>query len=68
MADLKPCPFCGGTKVNFYPLHRQATHRAHPFVVCHECSARINGEEGDYSLGAETAIAAWNTRGGESHE
>jgi hypothetical protein len=60
--ELLPCPFCGSAKVFFYHLHRQATHRHHPFVLCHGCSARINGEEGDYGVDATTAVAAWNTR------
>ena len=60
--ELLPCPFCGGTRVHYYPLHRLATRREHPFVGCHGCSASIKGVSGDYSPTAESAVVAWNTR------
>ena len=54
MTDLKPCPFCG---------EEQPPHDDTSWVRCLGCGA----ETGWRPTGAE-AIAAWNTRKGESHE
>ena len=58
MADLKPCPFCGGDRIEIYDLGHQETPCW--FVTCNNCGAEISGfwqESG--------AIEAWNRRAGE---
>ncbi len=55
MAELKPCPFCGGEAcVQFYPFEPAAE------VVCSECGARGTAWFGEKN--EERAIEAWNRR------
>lgn len=56
MADLKPCPFCGGeAEILKYPRCERKY-----VVVCKNnlCNASI----GQYSTSKENAVRAWNTR------
>lgn len=66
MTDLKPCPFCGETNVKvFGPV---GWYR--DFGISHSCRVFFGGS-GDFTISGKTekeAIAAWNTRAGESHE
>ena len=52
MAELKPCPFCGGEAELWWNGIRQCHE-----VRCKQCSAR-----GGYCDGMEDAIEAWNKR------
>ena len=62
-ANLKPCPFCGGTDV---VLHESKQWFAFS-VFCRNCGATV-GDEGDYynegTTTREEAIALWNRRDG----
>ena len=49
MAELKPCPFCGGEAV----LYGQVFY----YIVCKSCLAE---SKGNYS--EQAAIEAWNRR------
>lgn len=53
MADLKSCPFCGGSA--FIP--KSDSGDLLPWVVCIEC-----GVETEYCETVEKAIEAWNRR------
>lgn len=69
VAELKPCPFCGGTHVMmFEPTCRRDTpynpaDRLFPLVRC-QCGAEAIGKDEDYR--GATAVAAWNTRPAEA--
>lgn len=69
MADLKPCPFCGGevNVVKISPrLYRPS--RNHPFaVVCYGCDLYFGYDEdyGGIFDTEEEAIREWNKREGE---
>lgn len=41
MADLKPCPFCGGDRIEIYDLGHQETPCW--FVTCNNCGDEISG-------------------------
>lgn len=61
MAELKPCPFCGGnvqrlTRLPFYQLPRFKGRRG---VVCVNCGCFVLGNS------EETAEELWNTRANE---
>lgn len=63
MADLKPCPFCGSTKIKMYSF---AESSLHGFI--HICQIGGDGMVKVESRLFETedkAIAAWNRRAGE---
>jgi Lar family restriction alleviation protein len=52
MTDLKPCPFCGGEKVEI-----KGAYVRHAFIECCKCGiAMVAGES------KAEAIAAWNRR------
>ena len=61
MAELKPCPFCGGEAVirvnmgNKYicPIH---VHKQRHIVKCTKCNASMEYRD------KKSAIKAWNTR------
>lgn len=55
-AGLKPCPFCGSTKIKFEYLDEQFKDH-NVFVTCDTCksSSAIHLLKGD-------AVAAWNSR------
>ncbi|WP_456281640.1 Lar family restriction alleviation protein [Cupriavidus sp. JZ107] len=61
MAELKPCPFCGGAAEMYYPFHlmgrpgQPATYRGG--VRCTKCGC----QSGSTNPPAD-AIAAWNRR------
>ena len=54
MPELKPCPFCGSSRVEIAGYF--------PFVRCKGCEART----GSYD-DKEAAIKAWNTRAYEEN-
>jgi len=79
MADLKPCPFCGG-EVKIYRLsgcnYEGQTKAGATFVIgCYNCHFDFKrftvtvtiGKNGDVSVVSEKeqAIEAWNKRAGE---
>lgn len=52
----KPCPMCGGTKLQVVGASRVVDFETHYYVRCKKC-----GHEGPYSLrGDSEAKAAWN--------
>ena len=58
MAELKPCPFCGGKDVglmNRFP--RFHDERTTTYTVCYTCGGRSVCSES-----ARDAIEAWNRR------
>lgn len=55
MADLKPCPFCGGEAVTENRHNRWTDWWK---VKCMDCNASLN-ERYEYEF---EAVAAWNTR------
>lgn len=61
MADLKPCPFCGGAEIDVckegQPFGKSAYSRTYVFVRCRKCYART----GIYGTKPK-AIEAWNRR------
>ena len=61
MAELKPCPFCGGTKIKRYSFYSSDLHG-----FAHVCE--INGEvtvkvESRFFKTEEEAVRIWNRRG-----
>jgi Lar family restriction alleviation protein len=61
MAELKPCPFCGGGAV----LRRGNKDKHGYFVVCHTCGAKTAFFSDKYTSHVENktqAIEAWNRR------
>ncbi len=52
MPELKPCPFCGGTKFNIVNVYGEDF-----YVACHTCTTC--GPSGETY---EEAIEAWNRR------
>ena len=64
IAELLPCPFCGGTGVTWPPTCTRFTpynpaDRAFPIVRCYSCCAEAHGTNWGH---VDTAIAAWNRR------
>ena len=60
MANLKPCPFCGGEgHVYAIPVNRGLSP-LNWVVICEKCGGRTIIETSDHD-----AINAWNRRGGE---
>lgn len=54
--EIKPCPACGGTKLQVIGAARVVDFETHYYVRCKKC-----GHEGPYSLrGDSEAKAAWN--------
>jgi Lar family restriction alleviation protein len=55
MAELKPCPFCGGTEelgITHFELDERMT-----FVICGDCQC-----EGPVGFSEEEAEKLWNRR------
>ena len=60
MAELKPCPFCGGKAI------RSSTGAPH-WIYCKECGARVHGRV--FGEGAiKASIEAWNRRYNEMED
>lgn len=65
MAELKPCPFCGGEAfIRVIPPHKHflvnmPDYKGGAFVECVNCSCGIAEDT------KEEAIKAWNRRVGE---
>ena len=57
MAELKPCPFCGGRAVLNGGEKISEGGGDYWWVQCHECFASTHG-----NADRETAIEAWNRR------
>ena len=56
MAELKPCPFCGGeAKLSFYN-NAECTYVCH-YVRCTKCRATTGCE-----ASSKVAIVSWNRR------
>lgn len=54
--EIKPCPKCGGTKLQVVGASRVVDFETHYYVRCKKC-----GHEGPYSLRSDSeAKAAWN--------
>lgn len=53
MADLRPCPFCGGDEIYVFPVAASRGRAA----MCQKCLA-----EGPYEITKEKAAEAWNRR------
>lgn len=69
MADLKPCPFCGGaaeldTRQPYtYAKHGQPRHGSAVAVYCTECSVQISVCHEDVpDIAPEAVIEMWNAR------
>ncbi len=58
MTELKPCPFCGSTDIDYGIC--TGTMRGFGYVQCENCGAEIR--EVKKCKTADTAIAAWNRR------
>ncbi|MBR4855147.1 MAG: Lar family restriction alleviation protein [Bacteroidaceae bacterium] len=54
MAELKPCPFCGGE------AQRLENRTFGHYVSCTKCRART-----DYYASSGVAVRVWNRRAGE---
>ena len=73
LGELKPCPFCGSTKLTVVSKHN-GTHYycgTHSFTVrCNKCYARGStssckvekGKHNDEKEARQRAIELWNTR------
>ena len=58
MAELKPCPFCGGYDVFvIYNIEKDPPNLKFFRVICETCCA-----EGPFDLIENKAIDAWNKR------
>ena len=59
MADLKPCPFCGGeAELRHYEDFTKDFSSVYKFYVeCNECEAQTKP-----IANVENAVSAWNTR------
>lgn len=59
MAELKPCPFCGG-EAELVDYGLNARYKG---VTCGECGARTRFFSPEIGIGGEfAAIEAWNRR------
>ena len=58
MAELKPCPFCGGTNIHIESWN-DPTDEMGSYVCCYDCLASFWQQE---ACCQEDTIAAWNRR------
>lgn len=67
--ELKPCPFCGETELGIQS-YADAMHDIHQgFIECMACSASLWGPPSkSHHVAIDSAIEAWNRRGGELDE
>lgn len=63
MAELKPCPFCGGTDIEVNRIYDEADEVDKFYLSCNGCG--IEQSICIYKTTQE-AIKAWNTRAKES--
>ena len=56
LAELKPCPFCGGKQLSFNNAYGVC------WLTCTDC-----GCEGPDGYGEAEAIEAWNRRAGDTN-
>lgn len=64
MAELLPCPFCGGKGRKFRMLHNEVTHKI-SFIAevgCDLCNAKMLGLGATPDEANDNAIKTWNTR------
>lgn len=57
LKDAKPCPFCGGQKVEVFDIGGES----HLVVRCKRCDAEGPQERNDDQL-VHSAVARWNKR------
>ena len=58
---LIPCPFCGGKKVDLWPVGRNAMGGTWESPVCSRCGATIHENFGT-AEDTKAMVAAWNRR------
>jgi len=59
MSDkLKPCPFCGGTNLDYDYADLSCPEEIATFVICRKCGSFSSGS----NSGNFGAMEAWNTR------
>lgn len=62
---IKPCPFCGGTDIEYYETDFGRADEPYSYIIrCNGCNANVYAESGEY----EDAITLWNKRTYESEE
>ena len=59
MAELKPCPFCGGN------VSRGIGIEGINFFNCHKCGAIVSFNNGYTNTHKNKAVGYWNTRANE---
>lgn len=68
MADLKPCPFCGGNDLSVHTHDVQPDNYHGGYVTCIDCDAQgadaisLNGWLATTEEAEVAAVAAWNRR------
>ena len=60
LRELKPCPFCGGTNIEY--LHQRPHSLSNQHAHWHVCQADGCGAETDASETHEGAVKMWNRR------
>ncbi len=64
MLNLKPCPFCGGTKAANIQLGRDLEKS---WLFCRKCGSRGPENQDDSSgTNLNEVVATWNTREGKA--
>lgn len=66
MDKLKPCPFCGETKLRIQSYSDVMNEMHQGFIECMTCSASLWGPpRKSHPVAIDSAIEAWNRRVGE---
>lgn len=56
MRELKPCPFCGGTEIEFEPAWFNGIGIFPPRIGCPKCDYTIQGKVGFLGKRTETKV------------